>query len=80
MPLPPADNEVTPHCCQVSSITSTFTVFILPVVFFVKLVGVRNIPSIELAWIVAILVVSCVGAVFGTIEALNDLFNLKLGS
>ncbi|KAL1499907.1 hypothetical protein AB1Y20_012590 [Prymnesium parvum] len=73
-------NKFGPFLDLVSSITSTFTVFILPVVFFVKLVGVRNIPSIELAWIVAILVVSCVGAVFGTIEALNDLFNLKLGS
>jgi len=64
-----------PFLNLVSSFTSTFTVFILPCAFYVKLVGPRNLSRLELAWNVAILVFSVVGATFGTIGAAKDLFH-----
>jgi len=63
-----------PFLNLVSAFTSTFTVFILPCVFYVKLAGVHNLSVLELAWNVCILILSIVGATFGTIDAAKSLF------
>jgi len=59
----------------VSSCTSTFTVFILPSLFYIKLRHDLRKPVgvLELCWNVVIVVFAIVGAIFGTIDALTEL-------
>jgi hypothetical protein len=64
-----------PFLDLVSACTSTFTVFILPCVFYVKLRGVRTFHPVELGWNVLIVLLSLVGATFGTIDAVGELVN-----
>lgn len=59
---------------QVSAFTSTFTVFILPCIFHVKLAGFHRLSTLELLWNAAIILLASIGAVFGTISALEKLF------
>jgi len=62
-----------PFLDLVSACTSTFTVFILPCFFYVKLRGVRSFHPVELGWNVLIILLSLVGATFGTIDAVEEL-------
>lgn len=48
-------------------------IFIFPVVFYFKLTGLRNKPWYELAWCVLVVILGCVGLVFGTIEAIKEI-------
>mmetsp|Transcript_6943 Transcript_6943/g.14994 ORF Transcript_6943/g.14994 Transcript_6943/m.14994 type:complete len:420 (-) Transcript_6943:78-1337(-) len=59
----------------VSSCTSTFTQFIFPCLFYRKLARVAGvqISRLESLWIGAVLAVSVLGAIFGTIQALRDI-------
>ena len=66
----------------VSAFTSTFTVFILPCLFYLKLRGgpwsspPRYINPLEIAWNGLILIFSIVGATFGTVGAIQELISL----
>lgn len=62
-----------PFLDLVSACTSTFTVFILPSVFYMKLQGIQRLHRAELAWNVLIIFVSLFGAVFGSIDAIEAL-------
>ena len=57
----------------VSSCTSTFTVFLLPSAFYLKLRGVRGMHPLEVAWNGLIVAFASVGAVFGTLDAIDAL-------
>mmetsp|Transcript_35 Transcript_35/g.81 ORF Transcript_35/g.81 Transcript_35/m.81 type:complete len:277 (+) Transcript_35:819-1649(+) len=57
----------------VSSCTSTFTVFLLPSAFYLKLRGVRGVHPLEVAWNGLIVAFASVGAVFGTLDAIDAL-------
>lgn len=60
----------------VSACTSTFTVFVLPCVFYVKLRGVGGeggVGRAELAFNVLVVLAAGVGAIFGTIQAIEKL-------
>lgn len=60
----------------VSAFTSTFTVYILPSVFYVKLRGPSRMHPLELLFNCAIILFSLVGSVFGTIGAIEELAGL----
>ncbi len=57
----------------VSAGTTTFTSFILPTLFYIKLRGAHEMRCAELLFCLLILVVAVYGAVFGGIEAVKDL-------
>ncbi len=64
-----------PFLDLVSSFTSTFTVYILPCVFNLKLRGVRRLSRLELMWNGLIIGFALVGATFGSIQALRELMS-----
>lgn len=64
-----------PFLDLVSSVTSTFTVYILPCVFNLKLRGVRRMSRLELMWNGLIIGFALVGATFGSIQALRELIS-----
>uniref|UniRef100_A0A7S4BSW3 Amino acid transporter transmembrane domain-containing protein n=1 Tax=Chrysotila carterae TaxID=13221 RepID=A0A7S4BSW3_CHRCT len=60
----------------VSACTSTFTVFILPCVFYLKLRRMISDASLlrrEVCWNALIVTLAATGAAFGTVDALNEL-------
>jgi len=62
-----------PFLNLVSACTSTFTAFILPPIFYLKLRGAADFHLAELCWNALIVLLSLVGAAFGTIDAVEDL-------
>ncbi|GAA5795658.1 transmembrane amino acid transporter protein-domain-containing protein [Helicostylum pulchrum] len=66
-----------PHFGALMSLIGAFAncalIFIFPVVFYLKLTGVRNKPYYELAWCLLVVLLGIVGLVFGTIEAVKEL-------
>ncbi|KAI7890190.1 transmembrane amino acid transporter protein-domain-containing protein [Mucor mucedo] len=68
---------VVPHFGELMSLIGSFAncalIFIFPVVFYLKLTGVRNKPIYELAWCFLVMVLGIVGLVFGTIESIKEL-------
>jgi len=63
----------------VSSCTSTFTVFLLPCIFHIKLHGIggeHGLDHGELAVNAIVIIIASIGAVFGTVKAIEDLSNL----
>ena len=98
-PLPPPLRPRAPYCTLNLStlttvrplprpglrLTSTFTVFILPCAFYLKLRGgpwsapPRRMHPAEGAWALLILSVSVVGAGFGTVGAIQELVVLAGG-
>ncbi|KAG2230966.1 transmembrane amino acid transporter protein-domain-containing protein [Thamnidium elegans] len=66
-----------PHFGALMSLIGAFAncalIFIFPVVFYLKLTGVRNKPYYELAWCLLVVLLGIVGLVFGTIEAIKEL-------
>jgi len=63
----------------VSSCTSTFTVYLLPCAFHLKLRGIggpHGIGKLELAANVAVIALASIGAIFGTVQALEQLASL----
>ena len=48
-------------------------VLVFPVIFYLKLTGVRNKPFYELIWCALIVLLGLVGLVFGTMEAIQEL-------
>lgn len=48
-------------------------IFIFPVIFYLKLTGVRNKPFYELAWCLLIVILGIVGLIFGTKSAIEEL-------
>ncbi|CAO3617971.1 unnamed protein product [Mucor hiemalis] len=68
---------VVPHFGELMSLIGAFAncalIFIFPVVFYLKLTGVRNKPFYELAWCVLVVILGIVGLIFGTMEAIKEL-------
>ncbi|KAG2207342.1 hypothetical protein INT47_006816 [Mucor saturninus] len=68
---------VVPHFGELMSLIGSFAncalIFIFPVVFYLKLTGVRNKPFYELAWCFLVVLLGLVGLVFGTIESIKEL-------
>ncbi|KAI7890189.1 transmembrane amino acid transporter protein-domain-containing protein [Mucor mucedo] len=68
---------VVPHFGELMSLLGAFAnctlIFIFPVVFYLKLTGVRNKPWYELAWCFLVVLMGLVGLIFGTIEAVKEL-------
>ncbi|GAA5812618.1 hypothetical protein MFLAVUS_006075 [Mucor flavus] len=68
-----------PHFGALMSLIGAFAncalIFIFPVVFYLKLTGVRNKPYYELAWCLLVVILGIVGLVFGTIEAIKELID-----
>ncbi|KAI9476425.1 MAG: transmembrane amino acid transporter protein-domain-containing protein [Benjaminiella poitrasii] len=66
-----------PHFGELMSLIGAFAncalIFIFPVVFYLKLTGVRNKPIYELAWCLLVILLGIVGLIFGTIEAIKEL-------
>ncbi|KAI9360120.1 transmembrane amino acid transporter protein-domain-containing protein [Pilaira anomala] len=66
-----------PHFGALMSLIGAFAncalIFIFPVVFYLKLTGVRNKPFYELAWCLLVVVLGVVGLIFGTMEAIKEL-------
>ncbi|KAI8974408.1 transmembrane amino acid transporter protein-domain-containing protein [Pilobolus umbonatus] len=50
-------------------------IFIFPVVFYLKLTGIRNKPIYELAWCALVVVLGIVGLIFGTKSAIQELID-----
>lgn len=48
-------------------------IFIFPVIFYLRLTGIRNKPIYELAWCVLIIILGVVGLIFGTKSAIEEL-------
>lgn len=66
-----------PHFGELMSLIGSFAncalIFIFPVIFYLKLTGVRNKPIYELAWCALVVLLGIVGLIFGTIEAIKEL-------
>jgi amino acid permease len=66
-----------PHFGALMSLIGAFAncalIFIFPVVFYLKLTGVRNKPIYELAWCSLVVLLGVVGLIFGTMEAIKEL-------
>ncbi|KAI8883422.1 hypothetical protein K501DRAFT_219314 [Backusella circina FSU 941] len=66
-----------PHFGALMSLIGAFSncalIFIFPVVFYLKLTGVRNKPIYELAWCLLVVILGIVGLIFGTKEAIQEL-------
>ncbi|KAI9476426.1 MAG: transmembrane amino acid transporter protein-domain-containing protein [Benjaminiella poitrasii] len=69
-----------PHFGALMSLIGAFgnctLVFIFPVVFYLKLTGVRNKPIYELTWCALIILLGLVGLIFGTMEAIKELISV----
>ncbi|KAG2173616.1 hypothetical protein INT43_005034 [Umbelopsis isabellina] len=57
----------------IGALTNCGLVFLLPVLCYLRLTGIRNKPFYELAWCCLILLLGVVGMVFGTIDAIKAL-------
>lgn len=57
----------------IGSFANCGLIFIFPVVFYLKLTGVRNKPIYELAWCALIAVLGIVGLIFGTKDSIKGL-------
>ncbi|KAG2199101.1 hypothetical protein INT47_005105 [Mucor saturninus] len=68
-----------PHFSTLMSLIGAFgnctLVFIFPVVFYLKITGIRNKPIYELVWCFLIFLLGLVGLIFGTMEAIKELIN-----
>ncbi|KAI8973524.1 transmembrane amino acid transporter protein-domain-containing protein [Mycotypha africana] len=68
---------VIPHFDDLMALIGAFAncalIFIFPVIFYLRLTGLRNKPIYELAWYALILLLGVVGLVFGTISAIQAL-------
>lgn len=68
-------NDFAPCVNLVSSFTSSFTCFILPCMFYVRLslkAGIK-LSAMELAWNLLIIVLAILGSIFGAMEAVEDI-------
>ena len=68
---------VVPHFGELMSLIGAFAncalIFIFPVVFYLKLTGIRNKAVYELVWCALIVLLGLVGLIFGTMEAIKEL-------
>ncbi|RCH77654.1 hypothetical protein CU098_002948, partial [Rhizopus stolonifer] len=68
---------VVPHFGDLMSLIGAFAncglIFIFPVLFYLKLTGIRNKPIYQLAWCALTVLLGVVGLIFGTIEAIEAL-------
>ncbi|KAG2211495.1 hypothetical protein INT46_008624 [Mucor plumbeus] len=68
---------VVPHFGELMSLIGSFAncvlIFVFPVVFYLKLTGVRNKSYFELAWCFLVVLLGLVGLIFGTMEAIKEL-------
>ncbi|KAI9360121.1 transmembrane amino acid transporter protein-domain-containing protein [Pilaira anomala] len=66
-----------PHFSILMSLIGAFgnctLVFVFPVLFYLKITGVRNKPWYELIWCFLIVLLGLVGLIFGTMEAIKEL-------
>jgi amino acid permease len=66
-----------PHFGPLMSLLGAFAncalIFIFPVLFYLKLTGVRNKAIYELLWCFLIVLLGLVGLIFGTMEAIKEL-------
>ncbi|RCH93852.1 hypothetical protein CU098_005685 [Rhizopus stolonifer] len=66
-----------PHFSILMSLIGAFgqcsLIFVLPVMFYLKLTGFRNKPIYFLAWCFLTVLLGIVGLIFGTIEAVREL-------
>lgn len=70
---------VVPHFGALMSLIGAFAnctlIFVFPVIFYLKLTGIKNKPIYELAWCFLVVLLGIVGLVFGTIEAIKELID-----
>ncbi|CAO3607934.1 unnamed protein product [Mucor fragilis] len=68
---------VVPHFGELMSLIGSFAncvlIFVFPVIFYLKLTGVRNKPFYELAWCFLVVLLGLVGLIFGTMESIKEL-------
>ncbi|KAI7898673.1 transmembrane amino acid transporter protein-domain-containing protein [Cokeromyces recurvatus] len=66
-----------PHFGALMSLIGAFAncnlIFIFPVLFYLKLTGIRNKPIYELVWCGFIVLLGLIGLIFGTMEAIKEL-------
>ncbi|RCH95527.1 hypothetical protein CU097_009792 [Rhizopus azygosporus] len=70
---------VVPFFSDLMSLIGSFAncglIFIFPVVFYLKLTGIRNKPIYELAWCLLVVLLGLVGLIFGTIDSIKTLID-----
>ncbi|KAJ8656788.1 hypothetical protein O0I10_007384 [Lichtheimia ornata] len=68
-----------PHFDLLMSLIGSFSncglIFTFPVVFYLRLTGIRNKPIYELAWCALTVLLGIVGLIFGTIDSIKGLIN-----
>ncbi|KAI9282235.1 transmembrane amino acid transporter protein-domain-containing protein [Sporodiniella umbellata] len=68
---------VVPHFDDLMALIGAFAncglIFIFPIIFYLKLTGIRNKPYYQLAWCALTVLLGVVGLIFGTIEAIQSL-------
>ena len=68
---------VVPHFSELMSLIGAFAncvlIFVFPVVFYLKLTGIKNKSIVELTWCFLIILLGIVGLIFGTMEAIKEL-------
>ncbi|KAL1916516.1 uncharacterized protein VTP21DRAFT_5707 [Calcarisporiella thermophila] len=69
---------IVPHFNDVMALLGGFSdamlTFVLPVAFYIKLFGWRSINKLELVWCIIVLVIGLIVTVFGTIDAIENLY------